>query len=57
LTDAETAHAARSAGAVAVLSKGGLVDDLISTVREAAATRSDRLELLEWLPAAAAVAH
>ena len=57
LTDAETANAARSAGAIAVLSKGSPVDDLISTVRAAAARRSDRLELLEWLPAASAVAH
>jgi DNA-binding NarL/FixJ family response regulator len=57
LTDAETANAARSAGAIAVLSKGSPVDDLISTVREAAARQSDRLELLEWLPAASAVAH
>jgi DNA-binding NarL/FixJ family response regulator len=57
LTDARTAYEARSAGADALLSKGGSVSELISAVRAAAVRRSDRLELLERLPAAAAVAH
>jgi DNA-binding NarL/FixJ family response regulator len=63
LTDAETAFRARSAGAAAYLLKGCPVEDLIATVRaaagrsQAAAAQSDRLELLERLPAAAAIAH
>jgi DNA-binding NarL/FixJ family response regulator len=57
LTDARTAYEARSAGADAFVSKGGSVSELISAVRAAAVRRSDRLELLERLPAGAAVAH
>jgi DNA-binding NarL/FixJ family response regulator len=57
LADAQTAYEARSAGADAFLSKGGSVSELIAAVRAAAVRRSDRLELLERLPAAAAVAH
>jgi DNA-binding NarL/FixJ family response regulator len=57
LADAQTAYAARSAGADAFLSKGGSVSELISAVRAAAVRQSDRFELLEGLPAAAAVAH
>jgi DNA-binding NarL/FixJ family response regulator len=56
LTDAETAFRARLAGATAYLLKGCPVEDLIAAVR-ADGSRSDRLELLERLPAATAIAH
>ncbi len=52
--DLETVCRARAA---AYLSKGCPVDEVLSVVREVADWPSDRLELLEWLPAAAAVAH
>ena len=55
--DLETVCRARAAGASAYLSKGCPVDEVVSVVREVADWPSDRLELLEWLPAAAAVAH
>jgi DNA-binding NarL/FixJ family response regulator len=55
--DLETVCRARAAGAAAYLSKGCPVDEVVSVVREVADWPSDRLELLEWLPAAAAVAH
>jgi two-component system, NarL family, response regulator LiaR len=57
LKDLETICRARAAGAAAYLSKGCPVDEVISVVREVADRSSDGLELLERLPAAAAVAH
>ena len=55
--DVETVCRARSAGAAAYLSKGCAVDEVISTVREVADRPSERFELLERLPAVAAIAH
>jgi len=55
--DLEIVCRARAAGAAAYLSKGCPVDEMVSVVREVADWPSDRLELLERLPAAAAVAH
>jgi DNA-binding NarL/FixJ family response regulator len=55
--DVETVCRARSAGAAAYLSKGCPVDEVISTVREVADRPSERFELLEGLPAIAAIAH
>ena len=55
--DFATVCRARRAGAAAYLYKGCPVDEVLLTVREVAYVRSDRLELLERLPAAAAVAH
>src|ERR671934_983152 len=57
LKDLETVCRARAAGAAAYLSKGCPVEDVISVVREVADRPSESLELLERLPAAAAVAH
>jgi DNA-binding NarL/FixJ family response regulator len=53
----ETVCRARAAGAAAYLSKGCPVDEVVSVVREVADWPSDRLEVLERLPAVAAVAH
>jgi DNA-binding NarL/FixJ family response regulator len=57
LRDLETVCRARAAGAAAYLSKDCPVDEVISVLREVADQRLDGLELLERLPAAAAVAH
>jgi DNA-binding NarL/FixJ family response regulator len=56
LTDLQTVCRARAAGAAAYLSKGCPVEEVIAVVREVADS-SDGLELLERLPAVAAVAH
>ena len=55
--DLQTVCRARAAGAAAYLSKGCPVDEVVSVVREVADWTSDGLELLERLPAVAAVAH
>ena len=55
--DFATVCRARRAGAAAYLYKGCPVDEVLSTLREVAYPLSDRLELLERLPATAAVAH
>jgi DNA-binding NarL/FixJ family response regulator len=66
IRDAETASRARSAGAAAYLFKGCPLDDLVQAIREVAASApvrrgapaaSNRLELLERLSAAPAIAH
>jgi DNA-binding NarL/FixJ family response regulator len=57
LKDLETVCRARAAGAAAYLSKGCPVDEMTSVVREVADRSSESLELLERLPASAAIAH
>ena len=56
LKDLETVCRARAAGAAAYLSKSCPFDEVVSVVREVADS-SDGLELLERLPAVAAIAH